>query len=119
MKNSKHTYKNTQDDFDLSTFVKDSLLVTKEALCIDEMSTVLARRYRRILDEYPENRAQIFRMIKESSKEQCNTAHSFLSYTGAQLSNGWGYISDFVGGGFSYIYNLPTSGNAQRKGVDY
>jgi hypothetical protein len=34
----KKTYKNTQDDFDLTTFVKDSLMVTKEALCIDEVT---------------------------------------------------------------------------------
>jgi hypothetical protein len=92
--------------------VKDSLLVTKEALCIDEMSTVLARRYRRILDEYPENRAQIFRMIKDTSRDQCNTAHNLFSKTGAHIKKGWGFVADFIGSGFSYIYNLPTSGNA-------
>jgi hypothetical protein len=47
---------NHVDDFDLSTFVKDSFTITKEALCIDEMTQVFSRRYRRILDKYPENK---------------------------------------------------------------
>ena len=67
-KNKNNTFKNSDDDFDLSTFVKDSLIVTKEALCIDEMKSVLSRRYRRILDEYPENHKQIYKMIKDTSE---------------------------------------------------
>lgn len=56
LKNKHNNFKSANDDFDLSSFVKDSLIVTKEVLCIDEMKNVLSRRYRRILDEYPENR---------------------------------------------------------------
>ena len=74
-KNNKHnTFKNADDDFDLSTFVKESLIMTKEALCIDELKTVMSRRYQRILDEYPENRKQIYKMIKDTSEQQCNSA---------------------------------------------
>ena len=66
------------EDFDLSTFVKDSLTITKDALCIDEVNIVLKRKYQRILDQYPENRAQIYKMIKDTSNKQCHTANQFL-----------------------------------------
>lgn len=94
-------------------------MVTKEALCIDEMSTVLSRRYRRILDQYPENRAQIYKMIKDTSEEHCNTATNFFSKVTGHVVRGWNVASNYIGSGFSFIYNIPTSGNAQRKGVDY
>jgi hypothetical protein len=115
-----HAYKQTYaDDFDLSTFFKDSLTVTKEALCIDEMKQVLARRYRRILDKYPENKEQIYKMIKENSEKQCDTATIFYKQLSSSLMSGVKYATDILGWGLSYIYNVPQSGNAQRKGVDY
>lgn len=113
------TYKTADDDFNLSSFVKDSLLVTKKVLCIDDMKTTLSRRYKEILHDYPEHRKLLTKMIKDTSESHCNSATSYYTSVMEKVKQSISTTSEYVMSSLSFIYNIPTSGNAQRKGIDY
>ena len=113
------TYKTADDDFNLSSFVKDSLLVTKQVLCIDDMKTTLSRRYKEILHDYPEHRKLLTKMIKDTSEQHCNSATSYYTSVMEKVKQSISTTSEYVMSSLSFIYNIPTSGNAQRKGIDY
>ena len=113
------TYKTADDDFSLSTFVKDSLLVTKKVLCIDDMKTNLRRRYEEILNDYPEHRKMLTKMIKDTSEHHCNSATSYYSSVMEKVKQGVSATTEYLMSGISFLYNIPSSSHAQRKGIDY
>ena len=99
--------------------MKDSLLVTKNVLCIDDMKTTLSRRYKEILHDYPEHRKLLTKMIKDTSEHHCLSATNYYTSMMEKVKQSLTTTREYLMSGITFTYNIPTSGNAQRKGIDY
>lgn len=53
--------------------------MTKNVLCIDDMKTTLSRRYKEILQDYPEHRKLLTKMIKDTSEHHCTSATNYYT----------------------------------------
>ena len=106
------------DDFDLSGFIKDSIQVTKDALPLEHLISIAnaaTDSYKSLVNEYPEKQSKIREMFRSSSER---SADSVLKIA-RRVASGFLTASEIIRWGCSYIYNMPTAGNAQRRGVDY